>query len=176
VADSAERSTPGPFGPGFFIRQLAQASELVVQTRPYDVFVKLHVRAASGAGELAEIDIEILGLDRPIRREGVFRAAAHGPAGARVVLGGEAGDIRFHVAKGGAGRHIGHETVDRVAEAPTHGAEPIALRFADAGDAGSTTLDALPIEIAFDAEHRLAELIIVAEGAADEAAIHVETV
>jgi len=62
------------------------ASELIVQAAAHDVAGEgcgHRIAAGTGcvAGRLAEIDIEIFDLGRPVIDEGIFDASARGPAG-----------------------------------------------------------------------------------------------
>ena len=72
-------------GPAFRRSDRGRGSELVVQAAAHDVGRERHVgRIAAGAGRvaghLAEIDVEIFELGRPVVDEGVFDAGADRPA------------------------------------------------------------------------------------------------
>src|SRR5262249_55082159 len=147
-------------------------SELVVQAGANNVLVEFHVAAASGAIEFAEIDIEIFGLDRPVRREGIFSAGANGPAELGRVVGANGRHARLDIAVSGAGRDIGQEAVDAVTSAKPRRTEPITFRLTAGGAkrASRRTLRVIPVEVALDAEDGLAPLVIVTDGAAEQRA------
>src|SRR5262249_5129687 len=74
----------------------------------------------------------------------------------------------------GAGRR---EAVEGQAEPPARGGEPLVAGLAASrAQHGGRAFDARPVDVAFRADHRLAELPVVADGAADEAARDVEAI
>src|SRR6185436_1144650 len=158
---------PRAFRPGVLSGNSRKSSELIVQAASHDVFFELHAgrnaAAAIGAIDLAEIHIEVFGLDRPIRREGVFRAAAHRPADFRFAVRADAGHVGVHFSISSAAGHVGHEPIDRITKASTSCAEPAGFGFANARHASGAALYIGPIEVALDAEHRLTPLIIVTD-------------
>src|SRR3954470_2334786 len=84
-------------------------------------------RAAAIAGtavQVAEIDIEIFALRRPIAGQCEFHAAAHRPADIAVAFAGEARRARLDVAEGGAAEDERQPAIDGIAEPRARGAEP----------------------------------------------------
>src|SRR5581483_1133770 len=164
---SVKSKSPGPRS-GAFAWSLVACSELPVQATAHDVRVERDVvvrghAAIDAAIEAAEIDVEVLGLGAEIIGDRVFDAAAERPAGTRVARTGEARHVGLDFAEGCAPGHVRHEAIERVAEATAHGAEPGILRFA-AAERGAA--DVRPTNVAFEAEHGLADLIIVSGGSA----------
>ena len=115
-------------------------------------------------------------LARPAAGDRELDTGAHCPAG----IGRAGADKRrrggVDVAERDAAGHVGHEPVGSVTDASAHGGKPgVAGRAAErAGDRGAGAPDVAPIDVALGAEHRLADLVIVADGAADEAAGKIE--
>src|SRR5207247_1347199 len=159
---------------------LRRLLELVVQPRADDVRVELdvvrrHRSAGRAAIELAEIDVEIFELGRPVADEGVFDAKAGGPAGLRLAGAGEAWRRRLDVAERAARGDVGQEAVERVADAAAQGGEPAELGLAaERAIEHGRALDVGPVVIAFDAEHPGAGLDVVAGGEAGQRAGDVE--
>src|SRR5262249_58847432 len=90
--------------------------------------------------------------------------------------GGEGG-VGFYGPAGGPAGKVGQEAVEGVAHAPAHGGEPLVAGLAaPRAQHGGRPFDARPVDIALGADHHRAELPVVADGAADEAARHVERV
>src|SRR5215831_581490 len=176
--------SPGPEVRGLFMRRAAQASEPQVRPAAKDVGGERYVAAGQetaieAAIEVAEIDVEILGLQAHIADDADFEAGAHGPAGvsdaaARQDRQGQAGVDVAHREPAGK---VGQEAVEGVAYPPAHGGEPLVAGLAaPRAQHGGRPFDARPVDVALGADHRLAELPVVAHGAADEAAGHVERV
>ena len=161
-------------------RRSAHASEVVVHARTHQTGVVFHVERRSGAvadgGELAEIDIEILKLGGPSRREhgldtGAGRPAKLGGFAGKtavghldIAVGNTAGDVRQPGA-GGAERH---------SDPCARRAEPGILGFArrqTTGAANDAALDAGPRDIRFQADDEILHLVIVAELTAEHRTI-----
>src|SRR5262249_61015831 len=72
---------------------------------------------------------------------------------------------------------VGQEAVEGQAEPPARGGEPLVAGLAaPRAQHGGRAFDARPVDVAFRADYRLAELPIIADGAADEAARYVERI
>lgn len=135
---------------------------------------------------IAEIDIEIFGLEGQILGDRIFKAETRRPAhpGVRNAIAADAGLIRviLDMAEGAAAGHIGQKIAERrhhgIADAPAGRSQPLknrALRERDASRIGLRELaaDVGPVEITLDAEDEIGgrDLIIEADRAAgDEAA------
>src|SRR5581483_12138094 len=116
-----------------------------------------------------EVDVEILELGGPRPTDGELEPAAGGPAGIGGVLAGKARHRGLEIAESGAAGHVRHEAVDGVADAAAHGGEPVVAERAGAAGADAARGAAAivgPVDVAFEAEHQLVNLVIVAEGAA----------
>src|SRR5262245_32894776 len=174
--------TPGPLVRGFVLAAAPFASEPDVEASTEDVGIERrvtgrHEAAIETAVEVAEIDIEVLGLHADVADHADLESDAEGPAGTAVAAAGQARPGRIDVASGEAAGDVGHEAVEGVAEAAARGDEPLVARLA-AGGAQHVrrALDPRPVDVAFGAEHDLVDLPVVADGAADEAAGDVELV
>src|SRR5499427_418802 len=82
----AATKSPGPEVRGSVVRRAAQASEPQVRPAAKDVGGERHVAAGretaiEAAVEVAEIDVEILGLEAHVADDADFEAGADGPAG-----------------------------------------------------------------------------------------------
>src|SRR5712691_5669841 len=157
----APRAKPGSLGRN----DSGLRSEPHVRAGAKQVGVERHVAgrhegAIEAAVEVAELEA---GADRPARR---------GDAAGR-----EARQGGIDVADREAAGEIRQEPVQGIAEAAAHGRQPVVARRA-AGRAQSRrrSPDVGPVDVALDAERGLAELPIVADGAADQPARHVEPV
>src|SRR5437763_13553591 len=138
-----------------------------------DVVVGDHA-AAEAAIHVAEIHMEIFGLGGPIIGERELDAAAGGPAGAGLAGARKARRAGLDVAESDAAGHVGQEPVERIAGTAAHGGEPIIAGGATGRTPGrgGAALEVGPVHIAFEAEHRMAELPIDAGGAARDRARH----
>src|SRR6266851_4546325 len=136
-----------------------------------------HEGAIEAAVEVAEIDVEVLGLHADIADDAELEAGADRPARRGDAAGREARQGGIDVADREAAGEIRQEPVQGIAEAAAHGRQPVVARRA-AGRAQSRrrSPDVGPVDVAFDAERGLAELPIVADGAADQPARHVEPI
>ena len=126
---------------------------------------------------VAEVDVEIFGLRRPVAGDGELETAADGPADVGFLIAAEAGLAGADVAEGGTTCDVGHEPVEGVADATADGAEPGVLGLAQCRQAAcevGRAVDIGPVEVAFEAEHPVGDLPIVADGAADHPTVDVE--
>src|SRR6185437_13450102 len=123
-----------------------------------------HRRAA------AEIRIEIFNLGRPRPGDRRFDAAAQCPAESGVVGAADAGDVGLDVAERRAAGDERQEAVEGITEAGARRAQPIVARFADRARARCTTANTGPVDVAFESEHGLAHLPVVANRAAGQTA------
>src|SRR5262249_62225511 len=72
---------------------------------------------------------------------------------------------------------VGQEAIQGEAHAPARGGEPLVARLAASrAQHRGRPFDARPVDVALGADHHLAELPVVADGGADEAARQVEAV
>jgi hypothetical protein len=154
---------------------------MIVHAGPENVFLQRDVaggcRRTARAVEAAEVDTQIFRLGGPVAGQRQFHAATQRPAGIGRGAAGEARHGRANVADCEASGRIRHHPVERIADAPAHGRKPGFAGGAAAGTsgAGAGAIEAGPIKVAFEAEHEVAELAVVAEGAAGLAAIDAET-
>src|SRR5579863_476406 len=114
-----------------------------------------------------------------MRGKGNFYAGAAGPAGFGRIADRIAGEVGADVAEGGAAGAIDEEAVERIADAATHGGEPIVSgQAASSAEARrrerAEAAGVGPIAVGFDAEHPGASLIIGPERAAEDEAGGVE--
>src|SRR5262249_21180528 len=133
----ATTKSPGPNVRGLVVRRAAQPSEPQVRPAAKDVGGERHVAAGQqtaieAAIEVAEVDVEILGLEAHIADDADFEAGAHGPAGvadaaARQDRQGQAG---VDVADREPAGEVGQEAVEGVAYPPAHGGEPLVAGLA----------------------------------------------
>src|ERR1041384_4582700 len=137
-----------------FVVHPAILSKAIVETGPHDISLEFCVGASDGAAA-AEIDVEIFDLGAPRTIEGVFEAAADGPAGLGVAGAADAADVVLDVADGKTAGHVRHEAVNCVAKPAAHGAEPGILGFAGQAATGAAAFDPTGVDVAFDAEHDL---------------------
>ncbi len=173
------------------------AAEPVIEPEPRDVLVEAVVVhdgrerertvVRAGVTDAAEIDVEILGLHRPIAERGPFETGADGPADPRLIVrccvGGAAGreeDRVFvlQIREGDTAGEVEHpcaergETGIRPAGAAADGAEPVASdAFGDgvaeqSGRGVLRLIDSGVGEVALDAPDRHTRLIVAAELAA----------
>src|SRR5271155_262932 len=165
-------------------------SELVVHT---DAEYR-KVEAGAGLGRRSrEVGLglqrrkEVLAFERDIVCEGVFNAGAdyaaivpdilrtEGPGDAAV---GERAERAFHVDAGVAARHEEQGPIPRVTQASALGHHKLRSQLVVSESTRETkrevrTLDIRPVDIALVTDHELAHLVIVADGAADEAAVDI---
>src|SRR5262245_12149965 len=123
-------------------------SEPVVQAGAHEMRAEVDVagRKAAAAGDVAEIDIEVLELGGPVAGERAFDTRADGPSDVGLARAPDAGLRRLHFAERNAAGHVRHPAVKRPAEAAAAGAEPGVLDFASgrAERVGEVALDAGP--------------------------------
>ena len=162
--------------------EAAGAAELEVEAAADDVLVERDggggaAATAEAAGGIGKADIKIFDLGAPIRCEGIFDAGAGGPAGLRRALKWQAARSRLHIGKRGAAGAVEEHPIPGIAGAAAHGGEPVALgltAYDGARAVGRGVVETLPIAVAFDAEHELANLIVGADRAAEQSAADVE--
>jgi hypothetical protein len=171
-----------------------QAAEPVVQANPHDTARVTSIdqdidRDATGVGTGvaavgAEVEIHVLGLGRPVRRETELKAGAD-RLPARCLAADRrrhealeyiGDDAEFDVARGVATFHVGQRAVPSVTDLAGDGAERAEVGLAgedetyegEAGDfrAGLGALGIGRAKIAFHAQHHRADLIIEADLAA----------
>src|SRR5271154_7420897 len=131
---------------------------------------------------------EIFAFERDIVCEGVFDAGADYAAIVPFILrteegagaGGERVERAMHVDAGVAARHEEQGPIPRVTQASALGHHKLRSQLVVSESARETkrevrTPDIRPVDIAFVTDHELAHLIIVADGAADEAAVDIVT-
>src|SRR5882724_11012388 len=132
---------------------------------------------------VAQIDVEVFDLCRPVRREAVLQAAADGPTRMRVVAAIKPRIEGADVAPGETTGPVQEHVVPGISNPATRGTESVDLRAAGgaASDAAGSqqgapgrALDVGPGVIAFDTEHPIAGLPIVADRAADQSAVDIE--
>ena len=144
----------------------------------------------------SEVGIAIFGPDRPIVCDGVFEAAADGPADAGIREAVRAGEGRVEQGVGVGGRNAGVETAESDAargvdeEAIEGVAEPAADRTLNAevrADGGGNVIliliaerrevdglaEARTVDVAFKTQHKLIDLVSVADVRAADHAIGV---
>src|SRR5580704_4273084 len=180
VRGSAKIKTPGFWPRGLSFEHSPRRSESVVDAGAHEVGGERHVVGHQGAAsdaaiQLAEVDVEIFGLGGPVAGDGEFEARTHRPAGIGGVGAGEARGRSADIAERGAAGDEGHEAVGGVTEPAAHGREPmVAGLAAERAEGVGGAVAVGPVDVAFEADDALAELIVVANGAADEAAGGVE--
>ncbi len=133
-------------------------------------------RAAGDAAiEVAEIDVEIFGLQAPWL---LTANSTPAPAVQPALVSSETltpGESRLHVADREAAGDVGQEAIEGVAGARACSAEPVIAGLAARRAAVErAAVDVGPIEVALDAEHPRSGLPVVADGAADETARQVK--
>src|SRR5262245_210721 len=175
--------SPGPEVRGSFVRRGALASEAEVRPAAKHVGGERYVAsgretAIEAAVEVAEIDVKVLGLQAHIADEADLEAGADGPAGvADAAARQERRRGGVDVAEREPAGEVGQEAVEGDAQPPAYGGEPLVAGLAaPRAQQGGRPFDARPVDVAFGAKHRLAELPVVTDGAADEAARYVERI
>src|SRR5262249_49506426 len=166
------------FGP--VVAAICERSEPIVHAGAEEIRVKCdvvgdrHAVAIEPAIEAAEIDIEIFDLGCPVERERGFESGADRPAGIVAARRGEARVRGLDIAECGPARAVRHEPIRGITEAAAHRGEPgVARRAAGRTQIIGRAADAGPVDVTFDTGDDLAELIIVAGGAADDPAADV---
>src|SRR5262245_53203964 len=106
--------TPGPLVRGFVLAAAPFASEPDVEASTEEVGIERrvagrHETAIETAIEIAEIDIEVLGLHAHIADHADLESDAEGPAGTAVAAAGKARPGRIDVAGGEAASDVGQE-------------------------------------------------------------------
>src|SRR5215813_9176508 len=109
--------SPGPEVRGSVVRRAAQASEPQVRPAAKDVGGERHVAAGretaiEAAVEVAEIDVEILGLEAHIADDADFDAGAHGPAGVADAAARQQRQGGVDVAEREPAGEVGQEAVE----------------------------------------------------------------
>src|ERR1700735_4581606 len=175
--------TPGLDRPGAFdadkFSRVLRSVDLVVHTGAQNVGVERYVvvhkpgAAVQTAVELAEIDIKIFDLGRPILGDCTLKPAAERPAGIGGTCRGKARCRGADIAERRTAGDKGHEAIGGIAEAAANRRQPSVAGLTAERATIVRAVDVGPIDVTFDAEHRAAPLIIVADGAADEAARNV---
>src|SRR5262245_30255085 len=174
--------SPGREVRGLFVRRAAQASEPQVRPAAKDAGGERYVAAGrktaiEAAVEVAEIDVKIFGLQAHIADEADFEAGAHGPAGVADAAARQDRHGGVDIAEREPAGDVRQEAVEGQAEPPARGGEPLVAGLAaPRAQHGGRAFDARLVDVAFRADYRLAELPIIADGAADEAARHVERI
>src|SRR5262249_13966453 len=98
--------------------------------------------------------------------EADFEAGAHGPAGVADAAARQDRHGGVDVAEREPAGDVRQEAVEGQAEPPARGGEPLVAGLAaPRAQHGGRAFDARPVDVAFRAEHRLAELPVVADGA-----------
>src|SRR2546423_651832 len=132
--------------------RVERGSEPHVQAAAKDVGVERHVAvggkpAIEAAIEVAEVDIEILGLHAHVWNDADLEAAAHGPAGGGDAAAGEARHGRVDVAEREPGGEVGQEPVEGIAGTAARGGEPVVAGLAAGGTKGVRgAADAGPVD------------------------------
>src|ERR1700730_7866165 len=96
--------------------------EPVVQPGADDILAEVHgdrtAVAGHAAGDAAAVRVQILDLGRPRTGDDELDTGARGPAEIDLALVAErlAEDIRREIADRGAGGHVGHDAIERIAE------------------------------------------------------------
>ena len=130
--------------------------------------------AVQSAIEAAEIDVEIFDFRGPVPRQCRFQSGANRPAGLVAAGVRQAGRRGTDIAERAATGDERHEAIRGVAEPSAHRGQPIVAGLAaERTQIVGRAVDAGPVDIALDAGNDLAELIIIAGGAADRAAADV---
>src|SRR5262245_38350465 len=106
--------TPGPMVRGFVLAAAPFASEPDVEAPTEDVGVERrvagrHESAIETAIEIAEIDVEVLGLHAHIADDADLEPGAEGPAGTAVAAAGKARPGRIDVAGRESAGDVGQE-------------------------------------------------------------------
>ena len=143
----------------------------------FSVKLTLFTIGAAAGVEAAEIDVEIFDLGAPVAQEGVFEAAADGPA--ELVAGCRGRDaangvvVALTSAVGAAAGDVRQPAIEGIADPAAEGGEPVVRGLAgdNARDAGDAALHVGPAEVAFEAVDDRAGLIVVAKRAADQEAL-----
>src|SRR5665811_1230047 len=81
--------------------------------------------------------------------------------------------VRIDVAEGRAAGDVGHEAAEGIAETAPRGRQPRIAGFArctETGAAAGAAADIAPVAVTLEAEHGLAHLVIITDGAADDGA------
>src|SRR5262245_42936751 len=127
--------------------------------------------AIEPAVEVAEIDIQVLGLHTHIADKADLEAGADRPAGVADAPARQARPGGIDVAEREPAGEVGHETVEAKAQSRARGGKPLVAGLARrrSTEHRGRAFNARPIDVAFRADHGLAELPVIANGAADEA-------
>jgi len=159
-------------------------SELVVHAQAQDAFVETdfcggkRAAAARVASRILEAGVKILEFDRPVVGYGVFDAGASGPARFGAAPVGQYTRRRFDVGEGATAGDVVQYALGGIADAATDRGEPVAGDVTAANRAGGAdavrlgVAEILPIDVGFGAEHEFADLVIAANLAAGQEAVH----
>src|SRR6266540_1735 len=133
--------------------------------------------AIEPAVEVAEIDVEILGLQTDIADEAHFEPGAHSPAGVADAAARQARPGGVDVAQREPAGEVRQEAIEPIAQPSARRGQPLVAGLA-AGSAKHRggRLDARPVDVAFGTDDSASELPVVTDGCADEAARYVEGV
>src|SRR5665647_2212461 len=169
ASDALRKKRAPEFAPGVWSFWLMPRLEAVVQAGAHGVGLEARVRTKRRA-VAAEIDVEVFDLGGPRTGKRRFEAATEGVAGLGVARLASAGDRVLHAANGKTAGDIGHEAIEGITDTAARGAEPVVAGFAVQADAaGRAATNVRPVEVAFETEHGLVDLIVVTDGAADQA-------
>src|SRR6516164_9160393 len=112
------------------MRRAAQASEPQVRPAAKDVGGERHVAAGQETAieatvEVAEIDVEIFGLEAHIADDADFEPGAHGPAGVADAAARQERQRGVDVAEREPAGEVREEAVEGDTQPPAHGGEPL---------------------------------------------------
>src|SRR4029077_6068737 len=167
--------TPGPLVRGFVLAAAPFASEPDVEASTEEIGVERrvagrHESAIETAIEIAEIDIEVLGLHADIADHADLEPDAEGPAGVAVAAPRQSRARHADIPGRETAGDVGHEAVEGIAEAAAGGDEPLVACLAARGTQHVRgALDPRPVNVPCGPQHDLVDLPVVADGAADQA-------
>ena len=158
-------------------------SELVIHAQADDVFVEAdgcggkHAAAARVASRVLEAGVKILEFHRPVVGHEVFDAGASGPARFGAAPVGQCRRRRLDVGEGATAGDVEQHVLGGIADAATDRGEVVAGSGTAADHSEGTdavplgAAEVLPIDVAFGADHELADLVIAANLAAGHEAV-----
>jgi hypothetical protein len=112
-----------------------------------------------------------------MRSDGEFEAGTGGPTRIGRASAGKAGSRGLDIAESATGGDVGHESSSRVAKPSAYCRKPgITGPTSGRAASGGGTTQSRPIDIAFDAKHRGADLVIIAKRAAGDPAARIERI
>src|SRR6266545_5546640 len=122
--------------------------------------------AIEPAVEVAEIDVEILGLQTDIADEAHFEPGAHSPASVADAAARQARPGGVDVTQREPASEIRQEAIEPIAQPSTRGGEPfVACLAARSAKHRGGRLDARPVDVAFGTDDGASELPVIADGA-----------